>query len=214
MALPSGVIDADADLIYDMALGLVTQVVQAQKLNGLPTFKSIRSTPMYVVPPASELPRLGVYLSTTGQAEGDANTGEPRFNSIVTLTLSGAIVFSDDEEQFRTLRALIKQLKEALLTNAKFVRAVNGGFPRYDYRFAFSKEGETPIAEAQLLLQCAYREDFEPVEVDWLKKIVVTWQRKDKPDPSFTRTYDQLSDLFDGVREQANARVETDATKT
>jgi hypothetical protein len=131
----------------------------------VPGFKTFRKTPMFAVVPA-ELPRLSAYLlREAGAPDGDANAGEPRFIHNVTLGFSGAIVASDDEQEFADLDTAVANILPALLSDPTFVAMVEG-FASFDRKVVYSRIGETPLAEVQIEIVVTFRTYWPPTVLD------------------------------------------------
>jgi hypothetical protein len=160
-------VNRDPDLIYQTAFNIASAVVSAYNGDGtntIPQFKTIRVSPMLLTQP-SQLPRLGVYRNVAAAPEGDWNSGNARFNVVMTMTYSAAVVRTDDDQQFKWVWQLCRDLNNALMTNGHFMQ-LHDGVINWTCRSNYSQVAETPIAECNLQHQYGYRDEWSPVLYD------------------------------------------------
>jgi hypothetical protein len=157
------------------------------------TIKRWRKSPMRQIAPA-DLPLGSVYfLSESGAADGDENSGIPHFKSEVTLGISVAVAISDDDDRQDALDQAFSAAIAALLNDGSFV-VLFEGVTRYERANAeglAGANGETPYAEMRLKITFTFRCEFEPVATIDLDQVKVTAQ------PGADQAADPLIATFD-----------------
>jgi hypothetical protein len=131
------------------------------RVKKLPGFRTVRQNPVDTIQPEM-LPLLEVVmLRDQRTADGNANTGEPRFFHRVSLGFEGIIEASEASEQLTKLDAAMNGIDVALLTDPVFVAMVEG-FESADCKLVFGRIGETPTASYQMELVVSFRTVWPP----------------------------------------------------
>lgn len=166
-----------------------------------PRFKTYRKTPMMQVTPA-DLPMLGVYiLREQGVALGSADHAEPKFQTTLTLGVSGAIhADTDDQNKFYVLERSMAEVADALLSNPRFVKLTEG-FPSADRISQYAKVGETTLFEIRVELQVAYSSWFPPKVDDDFNTLHVTLQYPPGVDPDTVQEIIRVYELNENARQ-------------
>lgn len=158
-------------------------------------FKTYRYTPMLQVTP-DDLPVCGVYiLRERHLPHGSYNHAEPKFDSELTLGLSGGVhVETDEQNQIPQLERMMGQMLEVLLTDPKFV-ILSEGITSMDRVGQFAKVGETTLYEIRIEMQMRYWTSYPPNVPDILERVVVDTQFPDAAHaesgtPQIHREYD------------------------
>jgi hypothetical protein len=148
-----------------------------------PRFKTYRNTPALQVTP-QDLPMLGVYILRERRVQsGHANHAIPDFQAELTLGFSGACqADTEDQNQLLVLEEMMTELDDMLLTNAVYVKRVEG-FTGMDRQSQYAKVGETTLFEIRVEMQMTYRTWFNPVVVDDFNTMHLTLQYPPNVDP-------------------------------
>jgi hypothetical protein len=142
-------------------------------------FKTYRNTPMLQVTP-DDLPMLGVYiLRERHTPHGSFNHAEPKFDSELTLGISGGVhVETEDQNALQDLEDWMGEVLDILLTNAKYVMLTEG-YTGIERTAQFAKVGETTLYEIRLELTARYWTSFPPKVEDDFNTLHVTTQYPD-----------------------------------
>jgi hypothetical protein len=128
-------------------------------------FKTYRNTPALQVQP-TDLPLLGVYILRERRIGMGPNHAEPKFKHELTLGFSGGEwADTDDQNKLLGLEAMMSELDDILLTNAKFVMLVEG-FTGMDRQSQYAKVGETTLFEIRVEMVMEFTGWFDPVVND------------------------------------------------
>lgn len=129
-----------------------------------------------------DVPALSIFLlSDTASADGDANSGAPKFLTDATVGISVMLGFDDPLVLDGNEDSFVDAIKQKLLTDGSF----NGyppagaglfeGITRVARRRQWAKgEAEAYFIELILEMTFQYRERFLPVMPNWLEQIDVT----------------------------------------
>jgi hypothetical protein len=125
-------------------------------------FKTYRKTPALQVQP-TDLPLLGIYILREQFVPwGAANHAEPKFETILTLGLSGGVhAETADQNQHLALEDWMSELLEVLLSNPKFVNLAHG-VTGMDRKSQYAKVGETTLFEIRIEVA----DDFNTLHVE------------------------------------------------
>jgi len=158
-------------------------------------FKTYRRTPALQVTPA-DLPVLGVYILREQFIPwGAANHAEPKFDTILTLGLSGGVnAETAEQNEHLELEEWMSELVETLLCNPKFVNLAQG-ITGMERKSQFAKVGETALFEIRIEMTLIYYSSYPPKVVDDLEVVHVETQYPDKEHADsgtqqITRVYD------------------------
>ena len=158
-------------------------------------FKTYRRTPALQVTPA-DLPMCAVYILREQFIPwGAANHAEPKFDTTLTLGLSGAVnAETSEQNEHLELEQWMGELLEVLLSNPKFVNLAHG-ITGMDRRSQFAKVGETTLLEVRIEMMLTYHSSYPPKVVDDLETVHIETQFPDKEHadsgtPQITRVYD------------------------
>lgn len=157
-------IDLNADVVYDKILEIANDYAQNPP-TGVPPFASVHSLPMVVTPPDTDLPRLGVYIRESATAYTYGIAATPQFWNTITITLTGAMKYSDEDKQFATLRTLMSSLNTRLLCDPNF-NAMGVAFNGWNRRFDTSHLAAWSVAELRIDHMFGFRTVFPPAVVD------------------------------------------------
>jgi len=163
-------------------------------------FRSYRNTPSLQVTP-SDLPMLGVYILRERRlAVGNANHAIPDFKVELTLGLSGACqADTDDQNSLLQLEEWMTEADAMLLTNAVFVKRVEG-FTAMDRQSQYAKVGETTLFEIRVEMQMEYRDWHNPVVTDDFNMLHLTLKYPPGVDPDtvleIIRIYEMNQNAF------------------
>lgn len=164
--------DLDADVVYDKVFAIAKAFALAPPAP-LEPFRSIANTPMRVVPPDTDMPHLAIYMREVAKPYTYGMAATPQFWNVLTITFSGSIKNSNAEKQFTLLRALMKGLNNAVMTDAHF-NAMGVDYTGYTRRFRFAQLAGDTIAELVLEHTFEYRTVYPPNITDDYKELHVT----------------------------------------
>lgn len=182
-------------IVHRKAVDFQSKAMELLKLGFGARFKSYRSTPALQVQPG-DLPILGVYILRERHLPlGSYNHAHPKFQTELTLGLSGGVhVETDKQDQINDLELWMAEALQVLLCNPKFLN-LGEGITTMDRVGQYAKVGETTLYEIRVELATTYATDYPPVIEDDLEVIHVTTQFPDKEHvdsgtPQIERVYD------------------------
>jgi hypothetical protein len=142
-------------------------------------FVTYRNTPMLQVKP-EDLPLLAVYiLRERHSPHGSFNHAEPKFDTELTLGISGGVhVETDNQNDLQDLEASMSEVLDILLTNPKFVMLTEG-YRSIERTAQFAKIGETTLYEIKLEMVTGYWTSYPPKVEDDFNTLHVTTQYPD-----------------------------------
>ena len=151
----------------------------ATRLGTLPGYVgSVRKTPVPQLQP-DKLPSLAVWTLTERLGpDGDANAGEPRFVSEITIGISDTRGFADPAVLDGSIDDAVDLIEATLLSDPSFVGF--GGAPFFEAvsgvtrRRLYPQDGETYFVELRLEMTFVVRVGFDPVVPDDLVKVTIT----------------------------------------
>jgi hypothetical protein len=156
---------SDATAIRDMAFLMFERS---------PGYKTIRKTTVRQLQP-DDLPALTFFIASEQMVpDGDANVGEPRFESTITIGISVTRGFSDPVELDGLVDVDVDLIEATLLTSTTFLSLFEActGITR---QRLYPQQGETYFAELRLQMSFLTRVHFDPVAPnDFLDAVVRT----------------------------------------
>lgn len=152
------------------ALFLANQIFN--RVSTVPGFVKMMRAPALTINSA-DLPALGVFiLEERWQSDGDENAGTPHFKHVLVIGITTSCAATAPEDQLALIedqadQCIEKILKDASFFNQKWI----DGILSISRRLAFTRVGETPLAEQQIRMEITFGTTWEPVIPDVLEEV-------------------------------------------